>query len=96
MPNWRTDKRKKRVTEGKCAIEGCPRPSVLSYYNYGLCDKHEAYYFDEDMPSFRLKDVLKIPMTPEDREREEALWKVYKKDQRAKRKLEDWEKEMFT
>lgn len=95
MPNWKTDKKKSRVVDGKCAIVGCPRPSTINYYGNGLCDKHEAYYFDEEMPCIRLKDVLKIPVSDEERERAEQSRKDQRSWKRSQNGLEDWEKEIF-
>ncbi len=63
MPNWRKDQRKSRQNEGKCAIAGCPRDQVLTYYGFGLCTVHEDYYFDEDKPSAFLKKVLGLPVS---------------------------------
>lgn len=59
-PNWKKDTRKHRTADGRCSISGCPYPSVLTYYGYGLCERCMNYYLAENMDSWKLKQVLRI------------------------------------
>lgn len=100
-PNWRKDSRKSKPIDGHCAITHCSGDSVLSYYGFGICAAHEAYYFEEDMPNTRLKDVLRIPVTDEQREQAELHIKKERAHKRKMKKLrneellDEFEWEMF-
>ena len=102
-PNWKKDKRKPRLIEGKCAIAGCKDPSVISYLGCGLCERHEDYYLNEDMPAFRLRSVLGIKVPQEREDQERALWEKYRREEREEKRrkkrtrhtLDDWEHFMF-
>lgn len=101
QPNWRKDSRKSKPRDGHCAITHCDGASVITYYGLGICTIHMDYYFAEDMPHIRLKDVLRIPVTDEARASSELHLKKEKAHRRVMRKLEseeifdEFELEMF-
>jgi hypothetical protein len=97
MPNWRKDKRKKRLTEGRCAFDRCPRPSTLTYYDLGLCEVHFDYYFDEDLHDDILKKVLGLPVSAERYEAAAAARRKFERDRSKTKKQaqEEVESEEF-
>lgn len=100
-PNWRKDSRKSKPVDGVCSITHCKGATVITYYGLGLCAVHEEYYFAEDMPCIRLKDVLRIPVTDEARADAELYLKKERAHRRAMKKLkgegifDSFELEMF-
>jgi hypothetical protein len=53
---------------------------MMLFYGFPLCERCLNYYMAENMPSDRLKKVLRIKESPDP----------------AVNGLEDWEKEMFS
>ena len=97
MPNWRKDERKSRPSEGRCAFQRCPKASVINYYGFGLCEIHEDYYLDEDMPTPILKKILGIPVSAADHEAAVAERRKFERERRkaVKQAKEEEDEEEF-
>lgn len=59
-PNYRRDSRRRVIQEGRCTINGCDRPSGVTYYGYPLCNACYDYYASDNLPKNTLKKILKI------------------------------------
>jgi hypothetical protein len=59
-PNYRRDTRRRVVKAGRCSINGCDRPSGITYYEFPLCNICFDYYASDTIPSTALKRILRI------------------------------------